>query len=70
MPRTRVARQVSLYPRLECLGDGPQDADQSNCNWSEDPRRDWKPMVDQHLRARPTHEVLAIQETRTVYDRT
>jgi hypothetical protein len=70
MPRTRVVRQASFYPRLSCLGDGPQDAMESNCDWSEDPRRDWRAVADQHLRARPTHQVLAIQETRTVYDRT
>lgn len=62
-----LLRQAKLQPRAECLGDDPdQDAD-SNCPMNWHYGSGTLLSAKSHVKANPTHQVLVVHETRSLY---
>lgn len=61
------AAEIGLLPRAECAGDNPDEEPESNCPETWDYGRGTLDSVKAHIRAKPTHQVVVIRETRSVY---
>lgn len=68
MAAVKVVRSMTatLQPRAECLGE--DEAHPSNCPESWDFDRDTVARVKAHVKANPTHSVLVVHESRSVYE--
>jgi hypothetical protein len=60
---------VVLHPRAECLGDNPDPDVETNCSEEWDYGLNTLNLIKAHIKARPTHQVVVIHETRSLYQR-
>lgn len=60
--------EVNLQPRAFCLGNDPDPDAPSNCDQTWDHGRGTLPSVKTHIKANPTHIVITVHETRSVYE--
>lgn len=62
------SRQVGLQPRAECLGDDPNPDGASNCPMTWPYGSSTLLGAKSHIKANPTHQVVVIHETRSLYE--
>jgi hypothetical protein len=64
MPRVARLSEASLYPRAECLGDGVTEG---SCIRTWPAGRATLDLVKSHIKGHPTHQVIMVRETRSIY---
>jgi hypothetical protein len=67
MPRVIRAEEATTNPRAECLGDDPDRDAPTNCAERWPYGRRTLENVKDHIRNNPTHDVIVIRETRSLY---
>jgi hypothetical protein len=59
---------VVLNPRAECLGDNPDPDAETNCPDVWDYGRNTLNLIKAHVKGNPTHQVIVVHETRSLYE--
>jgi hypothetical protein len=61
-------QSATLLPRAQCLGDDPDLDAPSNCPYVLGHNRRALAIIKSHIKTHPTHQILVIHETRSIYE--